>query len=242
MHCILPLAVVPRQYCCLQAAVVPLVVPPEVPLGPSPLSVPSLVPPGSSPVVPLGLFDANSKGPAVLPLEVPVVPLFGRYGTPSGNTAVADSGTTRWCRGSTGSGSTADPSGSTAEGFSAAQRLVFQDPLFKGSFFSKEASSSILSLPPLLTSSKLQDLPIPPPKLAQTLRIEGEGQDLQVYQGDLIFPLIYLRDLCLGFPLENLGPLLYLLVVCVTDSLLGSPQFGCGCVPHAVVKVRCPPR
>ena len=64
------------------------------------------------------------------------------------------------------------------------------------------------------------DLPIPPPKLVDLRRIEGEGLDLQLHQVVLHFPLIHLRDLSLGFLcVENLGILIsYLCVVLVTDS------------------------
>ena len=45
------------------------------------------------------------------------------------------------------------------------------------------------------------DLPIPPPKLVDLRRIEGEAPDLQLHQAILHFPLIHLRDSSLGFPL-----------------------------------------
>ena len=52
-----------------------------------------------------------------------------------------------------------------------------------------------------VSSSSNSDLPIPPPKLVDLRRIEGEALDLQLHQAVLHFPLIHLRDSILGFPL-----------------------------------------
>ena len=54
---------------------------------------------------------------------------------------------------------------------------------------------------PLLQAQESLDLPIPPPKLVDLWRIEGEGPDLLLHQSVLHFPLIHLRESRLGFPL-----------------------------------------
>ena len=66
-------------------------------------------------------------------------------------------------------------------------------------YLEKLSTKSTLS-PPFLRSFKPLDLSILPPKLVDSWRIEGEGQDLHLHQADLLFPLIHLRDLSLGFP------------------------------------------
>jgi hypothetical protein len=45
-----------------------------------------------------------------------------------------------------------------------------------------------------------QDLPPQPTKALDLWRIEGGGLDLHPHRSDLLSPLVYLRDLSLGFP------------------------------------------
>ena len=87
---------------------------------------------------------------------------------------------------------------------------------YPSTYLQPSSSSSFLS-PPFLEAQELQDLPIPPPKLVDIRRIEGEGPDLHLHQAVLHFPLIHLRDPLLGFPLGKPSLLLYSLVVFVTD-------------------------
>src|SRR5664279_915190 len=84
-------------------------------------------------------------------------------------------------------------------------------------YLEKRSTKSTLS-PPFLKSFKPLDLSILPPKLVDSWRIEGEGQDLHLHQADLLFPLIHLRDLSLGFPCGKPRHLVAYLCVFVTDS------------------------
>ena len=97
----------------------------------------------------------------------------------------------------------------------------------------QEVSSSKQERPPLLSSPKARFLPIPPPKLVDSWRIEGEGRDLHLHQADSHVPLIHLRDLSLGLPC---GEPRHIVVLLVIRGVFGSPQFGCGCVPQAHCK------
>ena len=80
---------------------------------------------------------------------------------------------------------------------------------------------------------------IPPPKLVDLWRIEGEGPDLLLHQSVLHFPLIHLRDSSLGFPLGKLRHLVVLtclLLLCSRFVVLGSTQSFCGLSLKFVVR------
>ena len=76
-------------------------------------------------------------------------------------------------------GSTARRSGTTAGSGWSSQRLLFGGTYLRG--FLPQRFPNLLELvflsPPLLQSSKQQDLPIPPPKLVDLWRIEGGDLD-----------------------------------------------------------------
>ena len=81
-------------------------------------------------------------------------------------------------------GSTARRSGTTAGSGWSSQRLLFGGTYLRG--FLPQRFPNLLELvflsPPLLQSSKQQDLPIPPPKLVDLWRIGGEDLDLHFHR------------------------------------------------------------
>ena len=84
------------------------------------------------------------------------------------------------------------------------------------------------------------DLPIPPPKLVDTWRIEGEAPDLHLHQAVLHFPLIHLRDPLLGFPFGKPSLILYSLdCFCDRFVVVREPPTLLWVVPRIVV-VRAP--
>jgi hypothetical protein len=88
----------------------------------------------------------------------------------------------------------------------------------------------------ILEPPNSQDLLPQPTKALDLWRIEGGGLDLHPHRSDLLFPLICLRGLVSWV---SLCPKI---LICVFDILLlvvwqhcvvlGSLQFGCGCVPQ----------
>ena len=77
----------------------------------------------------------------------------------------------------------------------------FLVPLYKDMFFPKNTSSPKKRPHHCCKLIPNSDLLIPPPKLVDLRRIEGEAPDLQLHQVVLHFPLIHLRDLTIEFPL-----------------------------------------
>jgi hypothetical protein len=73
-----------------------------------------------------------------------------------------------------------------------------------------------------------------PPKVIDLRGIKGGGLDLHLHRSNFISPLICLRDLCLGIPWNPKSWFVYLinllLIVWQHCIVLGSLQFGCGCV------------
>ena len=119
--------------------------------------------------------------------------------------------------------------------FSACNGSISGPPLYKDPFFFKKGCPIQFLSPPLLQSSNQLDLSIPPPKLVDLRRIEGEGQDLHLHQPVFHFPLICLRDSCLGFPLGKPRCLvvLTLIVIVSVAVLIWEPQIKLWvCVPR----------
>ena len=106
------------------------------------------------------------------------------------------------------------PSRTGVSGPSGLQRLSFGEGYKYPSPFLQPTSSTRKEKTPLLQVQESLDLPIPPSKLVDLWRIEGEGLDLHLHRAVLHFPLIHLRDHLLGFPLGKPSPLLYLKEIC----------------------------